>query len=188
MDNESEVQVVEQNDNTEVEVQETETVVKEKPMESPEAKLARLQREVKRAKQKLGIEETEEVEIKRKPFSLGYAEKAYLNANGVKGKDEYDLVAEMVSNTGKDIEELLENKYFQSELKDLRSTRESKNASDATSGSRTGQSSAKDTVDYWVAKGSLPPSYMVQLRRDVVNAKIKRETGGSKFTQNPTIS
>lgn len=186
MNNESEVEVITTENNNEVTEGDTKPEVVAK-VETPEAKLARLQREVKRAKQKLGIEETTEVEVERKPFSLGYAEKAYLNANGVKGTDEYNLVRDMVVNTGKDIESLLDNKYFQAELKELRQTRESKNASDATSGSKIGSSSSKDTVDYWVSKGELPPPYMKQLRRDVVNSRIKSETTGSAFSDNPVV-
>jgi len=47
---------------------------------------------------------------------------------------------------------------------------------------RSGQSS-KDSVDYWLAKGELPPNTPenTKLRRDVVNAKYVQETSGSKF-------
>lgn len=188
MNNESEVEVkATENLNEDVEVGETETVAKPPIVETAEAKRARLKRQLKKVEQQLGIEETTETPVERKSFTLGYAEKAYLNANGIKGKDEYALVQDMVANTGKEIEDLIDNKYFQSELKDLRNTRESKLASDALSGTNRNGNSARDSVDYWIGKGELPPAYMVQLRRDVVNAQIKKEKSGSPFSSNPVV-
>lgn len=188
MQNESEVDVIPTEiDNEVTEVFEEKPEVVAPPVETPEAKIARLKRQLKKAQQQAGVEEAIEPKTDRKPFVLGYAEKAYLNANGVKGTDEYNLVSEMVANTGKDIESLLDNKYFQAELKELRATRESKNASDALSGNnRTGQSS-RDSVDYWIAKGELPPPYMQKLRREVVNARIVTEKNGSTFSNNPVV-
>lgn len=171
----------------EPEVDSFESEVKTQKVETPDQRVARLQRELKRAKQKAGIAE-EEAEVARsspksKSFSLGYSEKAYLNANGIKGTDEYELVKDFASNTGKDLEEIIESRFFQSELKEVRQLRESRAASDAASGSSRGMPSARDTVDYWLAKGdnALPPSYMTQLRRDVVNARSKKYSNTSPF-------
>lgn len=191
--NDSEVRADEQNTGEEVEAEKAETVVPKPPIvETAEAKRARLMRQLHKVNQELGITE-EDAEKERdskgkpKPFSLGWAEKAYLNANGVRGKEEYDLVTDMVQNTGKDLESLLESKYFQAELRDLRATKESRAASDAASGSRKGGATARDSVDYWVSKGELPPAHMVQLRREVVNARLKSERDGSKFASRSVI-
>lgn len=189
MENENEI-VAQETQNTEVveTVQETEqTEVKPTPVETPEARVSRLKRELRRAQQKLGIEEEVEVKPTVKSFTLDRADKAFLNANGVKGADEYALVTDFVKNTGKDIEEIIDSKFFQTQIKELRETRESRAASDATSGSQRSNNSARDTVDYWVAKGQLPPPYMTNLRREVVNAKIKQATDTGKFTSSPVI-
>jgi hypothetical protein len=85
------------------------------------------------------------------------------------------------------MEDVIDTKFFNNDLKELRATKESRMASDAASGNnRTGQSS-RDTVEYWMGKGKLPPPYMTQLRRDVVNARLKKEKDGSKFSENPLV-
>lgn len=190
--NDSQVEVVEtENNDTETgESGATETPVKKE--ETPAEKVKRLkdqqaaiQRQLKRAAQKAGIE-LEEIDQQItqpnvKQFSLDKSDKAYLIANGIKGKDEYELVTDFARNTGKDIEEIVDSKYFQSELTSLRQTRESKMASDVASGSPRATNSPSDTVEYWLAKDKLPPSYMVKLRREVVNAKIAKHKDASPF-------
>lgn len=199
--NDSEVRADEQNTSEGAETNENDTVkngeddkgeavVKKAPIvETAEAKRARLKRQLKKVEQELGVseEEVDEVKPKASTFKLDLAAKGFLNSNSIKGKDEYDLVTDMIRNTGKDIEDVIESKYFQAELRDLRSTRESKMASDAASGARKGQPSARDTVDYWVSKNELPPAHMVQLRRDVVNARQKIDSNQGKFSSNPVV-
>lgn len=191
MDKSETVEAVEtQNDGAEVETRDVETEVKEnqsEKTESPEARVARLKRELRRAQQKAGIAEEEaadaQYEPKNRSFKLGYEHKAYLNANGIKGKEEYALAEEYVQNTGKELEEVVDSKFFQAELSEMRSLRDSKLASDAASGSKRGQQSARDTVEYWLAKGDdiLPPPYMTKLRREVVNARIAKYNNPSPF-------
>lgn len=111
---------------------------------------------------------------------LDYGQKAFLAANGVKGSDEMKLVQEIMRNTGKrDLESVLESKYFKSELEEMRALRSTAEANPSGS-KRSGQSSA-DSVDYWIAKGELPPASNPELRRQYVNAKIKKSKGGSPF-------
>lgn len=129
-------------------------------------------------------------ELKKEPEAtkskdLGYAEKAFLNANGVKGSEEYDLVKDFMENTGKDLESIVESKFFQSELKELR---EAKRTEDATpKGTKRSVQSSKDSVDYWLAKGELPENTPEnqELRRKVVNARYERESKSSHFAGNP---
>ena len=188
-ENDSKVELVSTETNeTEATVEQTgATEEKVEKTETPEAKVARLKRQLRREQQKLGVaeEEIEEAKYKpkSKPFELGYEHKAFLNANQIRGKDEYALVQEYIQNTGKELEEVIESKFFQAELKELRGYRDSRAASDAASGSKRGANSAQDTVDYWLAKGddALPPPYMTQLRRDVVNARIKKHSNNSPF-------
>lgn len=179
---------------TEPEVETTETIETEvetpkpaKPRETLEQQAARLQRELKRTRQKLGITE-EDVEDERstpkhKPFTLDRADKAFLIAKGLQTEEEWTLAKEYVQNTGKELEEVVDSRYFQKELTEMRQTRESKMAIDAVSGSKRGLPSARDTVDYWLAKGvdELPPAYMSDLRRQVVNARAKQYSNNSPF-------
>lgn len=115
----------------------------------------------------------------RKSDDLDFGAKAYLVANGVKGADETKLVKEIMANTGKDLDAVLESKYFQAELKELRDMRL---AAEATpTGAKRSSQSASNTVEYWLAKGELPPSSEIDLRRKVVNARIDKESKKNVF-------
>jgi hypothetical protein len=123
--------------------------------------------------------------VEPKSDNLDYGQKAFLIANGVKEADEIGLVKDIMANTGKSLDDVMASKYFQAELKELRDAKVVAEA--VPSGSkRTGQSS-KSTVEYWIAKGELPPVAERELRQQVVNARIKTEKGGSIFTENPVV-
>ena len=113
-----------------------------------------------------------------------YAEKAYLKTSGIL-IEEYPFVEEVMESTGKSLDEVLEAKYFQSELKERRDLKASKDAI-PTGGKRSG-SAARDSVEYWVAKGELPPVDQRELRTQVLNARIKTEQSKSQFTDNPIV-
>jgi hypothetical protein len=109
MSNESEVEVVEtENNDTENEQEATPTPEKPPIVETAEAKMARLTRQLKKVKQQLGLEEEAEVKQVNKPFVLDRADKAFLVANGIKGPDEFALVADFINNTGKDMDEIID--------------------------------------------------------------------------------
>lgn len=105
------------------------------------------------------------------PSDLG--EKAYLAVNGIKSADEIAFVQKMKKETGKDVESLLETTYFQTEFRTFKEKKETDNA--VPSGNKRSSNSSVDSVEYWLAKGELPPADQVQLRRDVVNARLKKE-------------
>lgn len=160
-----------------------------KPAETPEAKKARLERmqEQHRTKHPDLYKDPEEGKKGKKAKSeeFGLAEKSYLLANQIKGKEETDLVKRIMESTGNSLEAVLESKYFQAELKEVR---DAKAASDATpSGSRRSGQSASDTVDYWLSKGELPPNTPEnrKLREDVVNARVNKEKSKNMFSDNP---
>lgn len=122
-----------------------------------------------------------------KQEGLDYAKKAYLKASGIESQD-FELVEKYVSDTGKEIDEILENKVFKQELEDRKSERESLNASPSDT-PRSGVS-AKDNVDYWIEKDESPPKEDVELRRKVIAERIRRDKqggGSSKFSDNPVV-
>jgi hypothetical protein len=160
---------------------------KEQHQEAPEAKRARLLRELERHDRKYPQAEVpKEPSSKTIPSSeLDYGQKAFLLANGVKGSDEVELVKTIMSNTGKSLDDVVESKYFQSELKEMR---EARAVVDATpTGTKRSAQMASDSVDYWIAKGELPPADQRELRQKVVNARIKTEQSKSQFTDNPIV-
>jgi hypothetical protein len=165
---------------------------KEKRKFTPEEQLAIHERQAKKLRKQLGQgsdePKSETKEKATKSGELGYAEKAFLFATGVKGSEEIGLVTEFMANTGKSLEEVVDSKFFQAELKELR---ESKASSEAVpKGSKRSTSGSKDTVDYWLAKGELPENTPEnqELRRKIVNAKYARETSSNKFSPSSTGS
>lgn len=125
------------------------------------------------------VKKADSAKKSEKTDELDYGQKAYIaSVLGVKGQEELALLKDYLAN-GKNLEELADNKYFQNDLKDLR---EAKAVKDATpSGSKRSGNMAKDTVEYWLAKGELPPADQHDLRRQVVNAKYARQKSSSPF-------
>jgi hypothetical protein len=151
--------------------------------ESPAAKEARLKRQLNQLyKKNPDLVQSEQKTVTQQTTSgeLDYGQKAFLAANGVKGSDEMKLVQEIMRSTGKkDLESVLESKYFKSELEEMRALRETANAN-PTSTKRAGQTSS-DQVEYWIAKGEMPPKDKPQLRQQYVNSRASKERGGSPF-------
>jgi len=172
-----------ENDEVEVEeeiVEETpelpeETVV-ERQTESLEDRKARLERQLSQTNKKLGIEpESIEVQPIKKSDGIGYGEKAFLVANGIKG-EETKLVQEAMKRTGESLEQILENPYFQAKLKE---TRDLAMTADATPKGSRSNSIPTDSVEYWSAK---PIEDVPQeMRRAVVNHRLKKEESKGKF-------
>lgn len=158
----------------------------EKPVETPEAKAARLLRQTNQARKKLGLEplgEAKPEKKSKKSDSLDYGEKAFLIANGIKETEEMELVQEVMKSTGKSLDEVVGSRFFQAELKEMR---EDKTTTEAIpKGNKRGNNSASNTVEYWIAKGELPPKDQRELRAKVVDARIKAESGKSQFTDTP---
>ena len=102
---------------------------------------------------------------------LDRIDRAVLRAEKITHPDEVALVEEIKKETGKSVEEVLESRYFQTELKTMREDRATKEATPSGT-KRSGQTSQSD-VEYWLAKGELPSDPALKLK--VVNAKIARE-------------
>lgn len=174
--NDETVELELESDDTSEDTTTSEPIV-EKPKESLEARKARLERQLEQTNRKLGVTVERKVEAPSNSNDLG--EKAYLIANGIKTADEISLAKKLAKETGKDIESLLESTYFQTELK---SFREQKASADAIpTGNKRASNTSVDSVEYWIAKGELPPPSEVKLRQDVVNARMKKESSKGVF-------
>lgn len=169
----------------------TDTTKDTKPQETDEQKLARYERQAKQLRKKLGKEtdtSTDKTTKKSKTSEFDYGQKAFLIANGIKGADEMQLAREVMEETGKsDLEALVESKYFQARLKEFREDAAAEAA--MPKGTRKTAATSKDSVEYWIAKGELPPDTPenTELRRKVVNAKQQKATSGSKFTSHAVV-
>jgi len=143
-----------------------------------QARARELEGRLKRAEKKLSRQSDPNHSAPSKTGDFDYAQKAYLVANGVKGNDEMKLVKEIMSNTGKSLDQVLDSKYFTAELNEMREIKKSQDAIPSNS-KRTSQSS-KDTVEYWLAKGELPEDRT--LRSKVVKAKWKNSSSENPFS------
>ena len=144
-----------------------------KPFETPEAKLARLERQTSQLRKKLGVEP----EKTSKPSNdLDYGQKAFLAANGVKGSKEMDFVKNEMKSSGLDLESLLENDYFQAKLEKQRSL--NKTADATPTGKRSG-GVPLDSVEYWMTK----PLEEVprEMRGKVVDAMVQKDKAKGVF-------
>ena len=166
-----------QNDEVTTTEQNEETQEREENAVDWEAKAKELEGRLKRAETKL--KRSSESKGDSKPSTSGgldYGQKAFLHANGIKGAEEIKYVEKELAESGKSLEELLENKYFKSGLEDLREISRSEDAS--LKGKRTG-TTALDSVEYWMNKPleEVPK----EMRTKVVNAQLAKEKSGGVF-------
>ncbi len=126
-----------------------------------------------------------EAKPEEKKEGLDRIDRAVLRTEKIVSEDEVKLVEDIMKETGKTVEQVLESKYFLTELQSLRDTKTSADA--IPKGINRSSQSARDSVDYWIAKGELPPRDQVELRRKVVNAKMQTEKDKSQFTDNPIV-
>ena len=100
-----------------------------------------------------------------------YGEMAYLEAKGISDED-YPIVLEAMKATGKSLRDTVGSKYIQAEIKEAKDARATKEA--IPSGTRRAGAGTKDSVDYWVAQGKLPPDNP-ELASQVLKARIEAE-------------
>lgn len=197
MENENEF-IHSQNDTTDVSTIEDINVLKEKYQELLEkhTKVGEANRQLfertKKAEGELKVFKEKKPENKPeaqpKPADIDYAFEAYLIANNIKEADEVELLKQRMDGSGKTAKEILGNKYFHEELKELRDSKAVKNA--IPSDSRRTNPSAKDTVDYWKSKidsgsATLMDVPDMKLRREIVNSRINATKNVNHFTDNP---
>lgn len=142
-----------------------------------EARARELEGRLKRAEKKLSRNDSDSPKSPSKTGDFDYGQKAFLVANGVKSSDEMTLVKEIMKDTGKSLDQVLESKYFSKELEELREARKTSQA--IPSSSKRSTNSSRDSVEYWVAKGELPTDR--ELRSKVVKAKWKADAHRNIF-------
>lgn len=117
---------------------------------------------------------------------LDYGQLALLRTEGIKRSEEIALFKEIMSDTGKNMLDVLDSNYFKSRLADLRETQESM-GSIPKGKRRSGQTGVTDT-DIAVAKfketGEFPSDF--KTRSAVVKALEQEETMGGMF-EGPSV-
>lgn len=185
MNNESEVVVTATETGDDVESTKVEETKSEDThvVETPEAKRARLKRQLESLDKKYGFSDEEKVAPKAKKTKadeLDYAQLAFYNTKSdsikIESDDEIDFLKQQIESTGKTQKEILNSNWFKTELKERRDAKSVAKATPSSSGSRQAEAPAETKVDYWIAKGQLPPDK--ELRQAVVERKIELSRQG----------
>jgi hypothetical protein len=146
---------------------------REKELEAEAAKWRRIAQQKSKKLQ-------EEDRAQKKQGDWDYGQLAYLAAKGIDHEDEIDLARKVISETGKELKDILVSKYFRSELEEMREARKAKEAMPKT---KTRGQTEGDDVGYYLAKveagetqiNDVPP----QFRYKVVEERIRKESGDS---------
>lgn len=171
-------------ENDELEVLENEEETIDWQAKYEEEKQAREAEEGRRKRAEGKLEKNKVAPKQDKPTEtegLDRMDRAILRMEKITSEEEISLVESIMADTGKNLEQVLASKYFQAELKEMRELQDTENAKPTTS-KRT-QTSTRDSVEYWIAKGELPTDPTLRIK--VVNAKIAKEKSGSQFSNNP---
>lgn len=91
-------------------------------------------------------------------------DKLALKTEGITSEDEVELANKLRDETGKSMEDLLDSKYFKSELESLRENKTNEEATKDVKGG-SGTSEAKSKPEYWIAKGTRPTKEEVPDRK-----------------------
>lgn len=136
------------------------------------------------------IKESQKVTPAPKPneseSKIGFGEKAFLaSVHDVKHADDVAYVEKAMKDSGKSLEEIMASPFIKAELKRIGEERTTKEASPGPD-NRNAQP-ARDKVEYWIAKGEMPPADQPELRRAYVNAKLAKEKSKNQFTDTPVV-
>lgn len=143
--------------------------------------LGSLKRELKDLKKPK--EETKETPTTNKSQDNSLVEKTYLRAAGITDKEEVELALSTAKKWGVSIDEVVDDEDFKVKLDKVRTQ---KSNAIATAGVKSGTSGtqAKNTAEYWIAKGTPPtPSDVAdrKTRSAIINKMMAQEKSGSKF-------
>jgi hypothetical protein len=119
----------------------------------------------------------------KKSDGLDYGEKSFLISNGIKGAKEFEFVqAELKKSGSRDLDALLENGYFKTQLENFRALAQT---ADATPTGKRSSGVATDSVEYWVAKAGPNAENLAEvpteMRTKVVNALHAKAKDTGKF-------
>ncbi len=183
MDNESKVEATTENAELDLDLDvETpkEAPAEEKPIESPEAKLARLKRQTAQLEKKLGV-----AEPKPESKSTGKLDETqldYLDLKGISEEEDIKVIETVMKNTGRSLRDVLKDNYVVSTLGENQTQRNVRGAIPGAS-KRSGieSNSVELYVNRFKATGQLPKDFETQSK--VVDA-ITAESSDRKPSWN----
>ena len=138
-----------------------------------------------KTKQDKAKKEVEPVEKKPepKPDEFGLSHKSYLRAAGITAEDEVELARDTAKKWGMEIDKLVDDEDFKIKLDKLRTSKANATAVSNVKGGG-GQPQAKNTPEYWIAKGTPPSATDVpdrKTRAKIARALMDNAKNGKKF-------
>lgn len=115
---------------------------------------------------------------------FGLLQKLALKSEGISDEDEVELAKKIQQETNLSWDKLVESKYFKSELEELRTQKANEQATAGVKGDGGKGSEAKQTAEYWLAKGVPPTKEDVpdrKKRAEIARAFITKSKPGFKF-------
>lgn len=140
-------------------------------------------KDLKKAKEEIKETTKETPQSNQKPddnILLQKLEKMALRQANITHQDDVELAQKTAKKWGMDIDEVLADEDFKAKLEKQQTARANVEATSNIKGSGSGASGAKNTVEYWLAKGTPPTPADVsdrKLRAKVVNEFIKKSKG-----------
>lgn len=187
MDETNDTQDVDLENNEEAELAETPVDTDwEAQAKKAEAEAAKWRRIAERSakKSEAPVEHAEKAPQKTtNPGEFDYGQRAYLAAKGLETPEAMALAKEIIGETGRELVDVVNSKYFAAELKERQETKASMEAVPKTT--KRSASPIKDEAAYWVDKdfSEVPQN----LRSQVLNLKIERERKEGQFSSNPLV-
>lgn len=187
MDNEANTEVVADTNNNEGGGEESNAdtiAVAKADYEKLNQTLGSLKRELKDLKK--AKEETKDVSKETttaKPDSNNLIEKAFLRSAQITAEDEVELALTTAKKWGVSVDKLVDDEDFKTKLDKLRTTKSNIAATSNIRGA-AGTSQAKNTPEYWVAKGVPPTAADVpdrKVRAKIARAMMDSSKSGKKF-------
>ncbi len=149
--------------------------------------LGSLKRELKDLKKpKETAEETSQKTDTSDTRSVERLEKLAMKTAGISHQDDVDLARKTAKKWGMGIEDVLEDEDFKAKLERQQTARANAAASSNVKGDKSGGStSAKESADYWIAKGERPSRDQVpdrKTRATIIRSMMKNaSTNGKTF-------
>ena len=124
---------------------------------------------------------------KKSDEDFGLLELTFLKGEDIKSEDEIEFVKKELKEAGltnDQLPKLFANKYFKSQLDEFKTEKANIKATSGIKGGGGGGEKAKNTPEYWIAKGVPPTPDQVpdrQTRVKIARAMMNNEKSGKKF-------
>ena len=144
-----------------------------------------LKRDLKDAQKKIEeLSKPKETHNETKSGDVGLLQKGYLRMSGITAEDEVEFALSTAKKWGMDVDKIVDDEDFQVKLKRMRDTKSNTVATSNVRGG-SGTSEAKNTPEFWKAKGTPPTPTDVpdtKLRRKIIREMTEAATNtGIKF-------